>query len=190
MSFDGTDLDTRTAILGTGSEYDGQTVGWAEQNTVGTGPNYYLQWGGDNTTPSGYESVLVNMKQLAIDFPLISTFELRLRTYWYRTRLDGNLTIQIQTFNGGTMVPFTTATGQTDWNNSGGTLSQLVTIPRNSPTGPTLMSVPGDEQGIITYTVAPRTATYTPPTFRRLTESGDIRETEDGLNERITEDGY
>lgn len=186
---DGRDLDTRTAILNTGSMYDGQTVGWAEQNTVGPGPNYYLQWGGDNTTPTGYESVLVNLKQLATDFPSMTEAIIRLRTYWFGEKRDAGFTLLFTTFNGGTMVPFTTSTGQTDWMNVGGTLGSTVVVPRISPTGPTGVSVPGDEEGIVQYAVPTKLALYVPPTFHILTESGSNIITEDG-NRLITENAY
>lgn len=193
-SGDGTDLDTRTAYEGTGTEYDNLYVGWHCENTYPTygtldgqpvqGPsggsgqgeltisdpssNLLMQWGGDNTTPAGNEAVLVGLKQMALDYPSLLAITVRLRAYWYATRVDGNLQIQFETYLGGSMVQYVTGTGQYDWNNVGGVLVDNITVNRNSITVAQTGSGPngsplGDDMGTLVYNTVSKTASIVPP---------------------------
>lgn len=161
----GEDLDTRTAFHATGdSAVDDMWVGWNCLNNVIDGPSHeVLTWGGDNTTPSGFESVLIDLKRFADDHPSLTQIKVMMRAYWFYSRLDGNLTIQFQTYLGGVMVPYTTSTGQISWNNVGGVLVDDITRPRNAVTLAQTGSGPGgspagDEMGEIIYTAATQTA--------------------------------
>lgn len=192
----GQDLDTRTAITNTGNiSVDNLDVGWGT-DPIGTTNSRivvpgidpeYLTWGGDNVANFGHESVLINFKQIALDFPLLTDILFRFRTYWYQVKADGKFTLQFQTFLGGTMVPFTTSTGQIDWNNVGGTVGDNIIIPRLSSTYSNQTSVAGDEEGFLSYHIPSKIPVYMPPTFHILTEDGNNIITEDG-NRIVTED--
>jgi len=121
-----TDVDTRTAILGTGSDavdmvdvgYDrGTQVNMTYPNPVGgveryVGPSedeYYLKWGRDNASASVggkyTESVLVDFNRLIEDFGTVEEFQVRLRSYWVSSiAISGPLTVELTTYTGGEMV--------------------------------------------------------------------------------------
>ena len=110
------DLDTRTAVFGTGnSSIDGDTVGFGQgSNKVLSGTSTYLNWGGDNTT-GGTESVLIDFRQLSVDFD-VDTFTIDLRAHWYTgSATQGTCFLQLATYVGGEMLPF-----GTDFVNVGG----------------------------------------------------------------------
>lgn len=146
---DGRDLDTRTAITTPARNID---VGWNRSNTDGN----YLIWGGDNTSELGPEAVLVDFNKLVTDFPSITDFVIRLRTFWYGTRVTGNVGIVFQSYLGGTMQHV-----GTDFVNVGGTLVNQATIYINSPTQ-TSSNVDGDDIGTLTYDSTSKTATFQP----------------------------
>ena len=119
-------MDTRTAILGTGSDavdmvdvgYDrGTQVNMTYPNPVGgveryVGPSedeYYLKWGRDNASASVggkyTESVLVDFNRLIEDFGTVEEFQVRLRSYWVSSiAISGPLTVELTTYTGGEMV--------------------------------------------------------------------------------------
>ena len=49
------------------------------------------------------EAYLINYSQIQDDYPSDDVIQIRLRTYWYSTRVNGNVHIQFQTYKGGTM---------------------------------------------------------------------------------------
>ena len=94
----GIDLDTRTSLTNPPRNIE---VGWDRSNTDLT----YLEWAGDNTTQSGSESVLINLKDIKTDFPNSNKISIMLKAFWYNTLLDGNFVLSYKSFKGGTMSP-------------------------------------------------------------------------------------
>lgn len=152
----GTDLDTRTAIIGVSGTVDGLDVGWNRYSTVGPPATPYLQWGADNTSV-GYESVLVNFDRLAQDFPSATTFTIRLRAFWYNVRADGDITVEFATYLGGTMQ----LSNYNFINLVGGVVQSplsLLSYTTNVVTN-VASNQNGDDVGLLVYDVATRTAT-------------------------------
>lgn len=159
----GTEIEIRTAIIdlpGSGTNFNGLDVGNYRNTVVG---NNYLRWGGNNTSPTGSEAVLVNFKQMVNDFystinplesPIITT---RLKAYWFNSVLSGNLEIEFEAYKGGTM-----SSSGNDFFNIGGTLVNNLTVNRN-----TLLTmgsnINGDDMGTLVYDVRSNTATIEPP---------------------------
>lgn len=137
----GRDLDTRTAVEVPARLVD---VGWSRQPNDLT----YLTWGGDNTTTQGPEAVLIDFNALAAAYPDITEFQIRMRTFWYSLRVDGNITVTFETYLGGTMqkVGF-------DFVNSGGVRTGEVIAYVNSPTGQS-GNIDGDNIGTLIYDAA------------------------------------
>lgn len=117
----GKDLDTRTYI--TVPNRKENMVGWSRMNSDAS----YLLWNDDNTG-SGVEAVLVNLKELKKDFPGQKEFKVLLRAFWYSTKASGDLTVEVNTYKGGTM-----SKSGYDWVNTGGTLVQNLKLKTNSP---------------------------------------------------------
>jgi len=164
----GTDLDTRTALVDTLEDYDDIQVGWCRYGTVGSstgaiiGPPgstvnindpYYLFWGGDNTTSTGPESHLLNFPRISQDFPTLTTIKVDLRAFWYSTRESGDITIEYQTYLGGTMQR-----SGVDFINVGGTVVDTVQTTVNVATSQD-DCIDGDHLKYLIYDVASKTAT-------------------------------
>lgn len=143
----GRDLDTRTAVEVPGRLID---VGWNRASTDGA----YLTWGGDNTSTQGPEAVLIDFNALATDYTDISEFQIRMRTFWYGTRNDGNITVTFETYLGGTMqhVGY-------DFVNTGGTLTGTIVSYVNSPTQNT-GNIDGDDIGTLLYDAVNKTGQF------------------------------
>jgi hypothetical protein len=146
---DGTDLDTRTAIIVPPRNID---VGWSRADVDGT----YLNWGGDNTSPNGPEAVLIDFNSLSTDYPDIDDFSIRLRLNWYSTRLDGNVGIQFQSYLGGTMQH-----SGTDFVNVGGQLVNDATVYVNCVSN-SAGNVDGSDIGTLNYDSGTKTASFIP----------------------------
>lgn len=133
----GDDLDTLTGFAPgtTGTSYDGthaannsiQYVGYGTRNYVGpsdwsdgasSAANYYIAYAGDDTTAGGAEHIIVNQDKILSDFPLVTSFEIELFTWWYGGKGDGALPITVQLWNGGT---WTKNTSTKRFTNAGGT---------------------------------------------------------------------
>ena len=156
----GRDLDTRTAIT---TPPRNQDVGWSRGATDLGGAAAYLQWGGDNTTPTGDEAVLIDFAALTRDYPQATEFVIRLRSFWYHAGYDpangtdGKFTIEFATYLGGIM----TQSG-TDFVNAGGTARQNIAIQRQSFTNSVVADVDGDDMATLVYTVATKQAAIVP----------------------------
>lgn len=137
---EGVDLDTRTAIVDPNRNVD---VGWAR----GAMDEDFLEWGGDNTG-GGYEAVLITLRQLATEYPREGIFDIRMRAYWYKTRLSGNIHIEFTGYDGGKMVK-----SGYNWVNEGGVQLDQVTVDRNIMTQQS-SNIDGEEAGIARYHVS------------------------------------
>ena len=118
----GTDLDTRVAVSDPQRLND---VGWSRL------PNDedYLIWGRDNQSPIGAESVLINFRNISQDFPDTVDIRLRLRCFWYTSKIDGNVRLEFTTYKGGRMERV-----GTEFVNRNGELVATVVAYVNSPT--------------------------------------------------------
>ena len=173
---DGTDLDTRTAVVIPDREND---VGWARNITdpvTGTLPAcqvspapadtspYYLVHGGDNCE-NGVEAVLANFIKLSADFPGQSSFEIRLRGFWYNLGYDptatpprdGMITVQFQTYLGGAMSHV-----NYDFVNTGGTVVDTASISFQLYTNRVGADVDGDDVATLVYDPITKLATIVP----------------------------
>jgi len=149
----GTDLDTRTAIVDLDASVDGIDVGWSRAANVGA----FLAWGGDNTSPGGSEAVLVDYPALIAAFPAATTIKIRLRANWYGTPGIGAISLQFETFAGGSMTP-----SGTDFSNSGGTGISSIDVAR-AITSHSASDVDGQDCGTLVFDVATRTANLISP---------------------------
>ena len=109
--------DTMTVCLSPNTVYSG-VVGWAKSSTDAG----MLQWGGDNTR-DGVECVFIDADVMKTVYPDQQEFEIFLNSFWYNQKLTGNITIQFESYKGGSM----TKSGY-DWVNRDGQLRQSVSI--------------------------------------------------------------
>ncbi|GEM_PF-3367799 len=135
----GTDLDTRTAIVDPNRNVD---VGWSRAAT----DEEFLVWGGDNVG-IGYEAALVNLRQLATEYPREGVFDIRMRAFWYGAFGDGNIHIEFTGYDGGKMVK-----DGYNWVNEGGVQLDQVTVDRVILTQ-TSSNNDGEDAGIARYHV-------------------------------------
>ena len=91
---------------------------------------------------------MVNFALLKTDFPQITNFDIRLRSFWYGIRQSGDITIEFQTFLGGTMQQ-----SGTDFINIGGQTVQTSIVLRNAskPDRNIVNDPDGDEMGVLRY---------------------------------------
>jgi hypothetical protein len=150
----GTDLDTRTAFLDLDPEYDLIDVGWSRADVIGPNSPYYLQWGGDNQDPVGQEAVLVDFDRMKEDYPSALEVSIRMRAFWFTSRDSGRITVQFETFVGGTMEQV-----GTDFVNVGGERIQTLEYSA-SPTATDNTDLDGDEIGTLTYDFDTRRAAF------------------------------
>lgn len=100
---DGEDLDLRvsitdpTGIIG--------TLGIGRNNQVPITGEPYLVWGGDNVG-TGKESFYFDKQQFLSSFPpnLITSIEIDLRAYWYKTVGLNPVLVTMKSYEGGTMI--------------------------------------------------------------------------------------
>jgi phage gp46-like protein len=90
----GRDLDTRTRLL---APLTTQDVGWSRQSDQLP----WLDWGGDNTG-YGVESVVIYADIINNSYPG-QNIEVELRCFWYSVRSDGNMSVDIVAYKGGTI---------------------------------------------------------------------------------------
>ena len=133
----GKDLDTRTSIS---NPPRNTAVGWNR----GEGDLTYLTWGGDNTG-AGVESVLLNIKDLKLNYPLQTQFETTLKAFWYSSKITGDFKVQFESYKGGTMVK-----NGYDFINNGGISIQTLTVDCNSSTVIN-QNIDGDLVATLTY---------------------------------------
>jgi hypothetical protein len=122
----GRDLDTVTYI--SSPNFAAQSVGWVVGRsytpTSVTDINLcYLYWNGDNTTAVGSEAILINFKRLIDDYPALNEFILLMHGTWYGYKLSGEITLDFETYNGGT---FDISSEQYNITNVGGELVQQI----------------------------------------------------------------
>lgn len=120
----GTDLDSFTGLINTGTEYDGNPI--TRENWVGYGQNPdpstgnvgsgsrvipygsstpYLNWGSDSTLDAGIEAILVDLKQFISDFPLTpNPVSVKMNSVWFAAKESGDITVEVTTYKGGTMA--------------------------------------------------------------------------------------
>lgn len=102
---DGMDLDTRTriAIPDIGQDTQQDYVGWSVKSVWPTTGTPILTWGGDNLGV-GFESVLIDVKQFKIDYPLATSFVVDARCFWFNTVGIDPVNVAATLWKGGTPI--------------------------------------------------------------------------------------
>lgn len=96
----GSDLDIAFKILT--PNIDGY-LGWGKQNTLSVGSDVIAYWAGDNTG-LGSESVYIDKAKLLQAFPGTTYIEVDLRAFWYGTVGTNPVILNMDAFQGGSMV--------------------------------------------------------------------------------------
>ena len=135
---DGKDFDTMTVINGTGltinnKKVDDYNVGYGSGNA---NSNFVLVHGGDNTT-SGDETCLIKLGDICTEENLITmktngvkSFYIDIYGFWYKSKNNGNVTIEMTAYKGGT-VSLGTADNAFKWVVNGGENVLTTTLPTN-----------------------------------------------------------
>jgi YVTN family beta-propeller protein len=174
------DIDTRTAIVDTGysGDYlengslvqpslggdliDGNDIGYARGTTIAnTSGVAYLDWGGDNTTSTGGEAILIDFFQISEDLNYLDTISIRLRAFFYAVIGNGQIEMELATYIGGNMVK---DIPNRDFINVGGNLVQSVTVDRQILTQISSGLEDGDELGTVVYNTSNSNAIITDTT--------------------------
>lgn len=118
---EGDDMDTRTAVVESGTAADGQDVGWARgdfDSSVGRSIslNGYklLHWASDNQG-IGAEAVLIDYAKLREALPEAESVRLRFRSFWYGWMGTGTFKLTLTRYHGGLMTVH-----DCNWINTGG----------------------------------------------------------------------
>jgi|GEM_PF-2439464 len=157
----GTDLDTFTGLINTGTIYDNDYVGFSQGDTkVPAGSaTPYIWWGSDNTG-AGVEAILIDIKKFITDFPSTpNPIQVIMNAVWYGTRLTGDITVGVTTYVGGTMS-YDAPTF--NFVNTGGTVGQDITLPFNVLANNKLHDIANSSPvAILDYDKVTETATLT-----------------------------
>jgi hypothetical protein len=162
VSGNGTDLDTRTAMVDLPDPlYNQIDIGWARGGNGSMpgggayiGPstsNYYMWWSGDSQGTSGNEATLIDFIRLESSYPTLDELTIRIRAFWYGNRLNGNMQVNITTYKGGTM-----SKSGFNFVNTGGTLVSNVTETYNMSISASA-NIDGEEIGTLTFDFATNT---------------------------------
>ena len=103
---DGQDLDTRTRIVtpDVGQNSLSNTIGFGQAPYWPTTGTPYLIWGGDNTSSSGFESVLIDLVAFKAANPSATQILVDLRAHWYTTIGTNPVNVAATLWKGGTPV--------------------------------------------------------------------------------------
>lgn len=135
---DGRDFDTMTVINGTGltinnKKVDDYNVGYGSGNA---NSNFVLVHGGDNTR-SGDETCLIRMGDICTEENLLTmkangvkSFYIDIYGFWYGSKNNGNVTIEMTAYKGGT-VSLGTEDNAFKWVVNGGENVLTTTLPTN-----------------------------------------------------------
>lgn len=135
---DGKDFDTMTVINGTGltinnKKVDDYNVGYGSGNT---NSNFVLVHGGDNII-SGDETCLIRMGDICTEENLLTmktngvkSFYIDIYGIWYISKNNGNVTIEMTAYKGGT-VSLGTGDNKFKWVVNGGENVLATTLPTN-----------------------------------------------------------
>lgn len=110
----GTDLDIMVFYDNTGSIYDKDAVGFGQAPNGTKVPtdatpdgDAYLWWASDDVGTTGgtcVEAVVLGVKNFTDNVSIVGDIiDIPLRVGWYASRGDGNITIELVTYSGGTM---------------------------------------------------------------------------------------
>jgi hypothetical protein len=94
---DGTDLDTRTAVV---EPARFAPVGWAKAQTDGPAARPYLTWTSGDNQGTGSERVVADVASLAMDYPptvASHVFYFGQAAFWYGSRAAGNVGLSVVT---------------------------------------------------------------------------------------------
>ncbi len=158
------DLDTRTALVNTNYQdyyntsgsvvnnpltypLDGNDIGWNRNTSLSsTSGEVYLMWGGDATSNNG-ENILIDFKNISKNITYLEDIQVRLRAYFYTTKSNGKIELDITTYKGGVMNNV-----GLDFVNIGGVVVQNIKSEREVVTE-NASDINGDDLGTIIYNV-------------------------------------
>lgn len=143
-SSNGLDLDSKTKII---SPIQTNVVGYCKSNNAVP----YLYWGGDNEG-TGVESCYVDLTE----FNPTDIVRINCAAVWYSQRNNGNMSIDIRAYLGGTMV-----LNGFGYQNVGGTQTNFTSFSRNVSLQ-TSSCVDGENIGVISYNKSNNQLTFTP----------------------------
>ena len=143
-STNGLDLDSKTKLI---APIQSNTVGYCKSNDASP----YLYWGGDNVG-TGVESAYVDLTQ----FNANAAIQINCGGVWYNQRLNGNMSIDIRAYLGGTMV-----LNGYGFQNVGGTQTNFTSFAGNIALQSEDCS-DGQTVGVISYNKATNQLTFTP----------------------------
>lgn len=156
---DGQDLDTRTRIYSP-LLAPPNFLGWARSDYVerpgGVLGSIYAQWGGDNTG-YGVESVLVDVREVAAEFPT-AVMSIETRAFWYAEQNEGSsCLLTVDVYKGGAM-----SLADYEFSNLGGALVASIS---KSVHVPTLLSddmedIDGDFLTFVCYDIPSRRLSF------------------------------
>ena len=167
---DGRDLDIMVYLNNTGTVYDGDAVGYNQLPNAFKVPSNstldadaYLWWADDDTgvgNGTNVEGVVLGLDNFVTNEIIVGNeVQVHLRTGWFNNRGTGDVTVELQTYLGGTMSKV-----GTNIVNTGGTLvgtqSKLVNVV-TAPT-PEVNQISGahsDLVGVVTYNKITKQAT-------------------------------
>jgi len=164
----GTDLDTRTYLIGYSLAYNGNlenvdpmgntesngvSIGWSRGSIVGPGVTPYLWWGGDNTSSNGVEAVLMDFISMKNGKPSASEIIVGMNAFWYNQPNTHIIGLEFQTYSGGTMQQ-----DGYDFINVGGTPVQTIQIPSCVPGTSVFADVDGYHIAELVYDTNSRSA--------------------------------
>jgi hypothetical protein len=111
----------------------------------------YMQWSGDNVG-YGVESVLLNLNE----FGQNDLIRLNCKAFWYRRRDNGNMALEVKGYLGGTM-----SLNGYQFENTGGTLTKLVSFSKNIETQESLC-IEGEDLGVVSYNKRTKVLAFIP----------------------------
>lgn len=105
-SIDGRDLDTSTRII---APFVSNYAGWGPGvSSIASPMSVVGYWySGDNTTNTGPELLSFDLAAIRAQYPSASDLKIELNGNWFAFRDQGNTVVQVATYSGGTLDPYT-----------------------------------------------------------------------------------
>lgn len=95
----GTDLDTKTGFVNTGTAQDDDYVGFGH----GAADTGYLKFAGDQTG-EGVEAIMIDFAKFVADYPATpAVLQISLQAHWWGAKGTGDIIVNLTTYKGGAM---------------------------------------------------------------------------------------
>lgn len=131
---DGSDFDIRASILNPAVS---GFLGWGANNTLIANGITVAYWAGDQTGV-GTESFYIDKAKMQQAFPTLSSIEVDLRAFWYGTVGNNPIILNMDAYQGGTMIDagtsFTNPTAENYFPSSKSFTAQLTLRTQNTAT--------------------------------------------------------